>query len=120
MLIGDALHTAHFSIGSGTRLAMEDAIALVRALEEAEWNIPRALPAFQAAREPILAKLQGAARASAAWYEGFGARMGLDAWRFALSYILRAGRLDGEKLAALAPRFAAGLAERGIALTAPA
>jgi len=116
VLVGDALHTAHFSIGSGTRLALEDVVALVRALTTHDWNIAAALPAYQAAREPVLKKLVTAARASADWYDDFGAHMALDPWRFALSYIRRAGRIDANRLRALAPGFAAEAETRGLSL----
>ena len=116
VLVGDALHTAHFSIGSGTRLAMEDVIALVKALDAEGWEVARALPAYQAARQPVLEKIVRAAERSAAWYERFEAHMALEPWPFALSYIRRAGRLDAERLRGLAPRFAAALEERGISL----
>ena len=116
VLVGDALHTAHFSIGSGTRLAMEDVIALVKALDAEGWEVGRALPAYQAARQPVLEKIVRAAERSAAWYERFEAQMALEPWPFALSYIRRAGRLDAERLRGLAPRFAAALEERGIPL----
>ncbi len=118
VLVGDALHTAHFSIGSGTRLALEDVIALVAALRDANWDVATALPAYQAARAPVLAKIVTAARRSAAWYEDFGAHMALDPWSFALSYIRRAGRLDAARLAKLAPEFTARLHQNGIDLEA--
>src|SRR5256885_998860 len=70
VLIGDALRTAHFSIGSGTRLAMEDAIALAKALRT-EANIDKALKSFEAARRPILEKLVAAADARPAGSLGF-------------------------------------------------
>lgn len=114
VLVGDALHTAHFSIGSGTRLALEDVVALVRALVAQEWDVARALPAYQAARAPVLAKLVAAARASADWYDDFGAHMALDPWPFALAYIRRAGRIDAARLRTLAPRFAAQVQARGL------
>lgn len=114
VLVGDALHTAHFSIGSGTRLALEDVVALVRALEAHGWDIPAALPAYQAARMPVLRKLVTAARASADWYDDFGARMALEPWPFALSYIRRAGRIDAARLGALCPDFAAQARARGL------
>ena len=81
VLIGDALHTAHFSIGSGTRLAMEDAIALDRALAEHGDDVAAALPAFEAARRPIVEKIVTGANASAAWYEHFAEHMELGAGR---------------------------------------
>jgi 2-polyprenyl-6-methoxyphenol hydroxylase-like FAD-dependent oxidoreductase len=120
VLVGDALHTAHFSIGSGTRLAMEDAIALVRALKACDWSIEAALPAYQAARQPVLDKIVTAARRSSDWYETFHTRMALDPLPFALSYIRRAGRIDAARLRAMAPAFAARLEDHGIDLEATA
>lgn len=116
VLVGDALHTAHFSIGSGTRLAMEDVVALVRALEAHDWDTEAALPAYQAARQPVLEKIAAAARRSADWYERFDEHMALPPWEFALSYIRRAGRVDAGRLRSLAPRFSAALEQRGISL----
>ncbi|HVV63046.1 MAG TPA: FAD-dependent monooxygenase [Pseudolabrys sp.] len=107
VLIGDALHTAHFSIGSGTRLAMEDAIALDRALAQHGDDVAAALPAFEAARRPIVEKLVAGASASAAWYESFAEHMELPSLEFAMSYIQRSGRVDLERLRALSPRFVA-------------
>ena len=93
VLIGDALRTAHFSIGSGTRLAMEDAIALDKALGE-HSDVREALAAFEAARRPIVEKLVAAADASGAWYERFPEHMKLAPREFAWSYIQRSGRID--------------------------
>ena len=103
VLIGDALRTAHFSIGSGTRLAMEDAIALVKALESSD-----PLPSFEAARRPIVEKLVAAADASGAWYERFAEHMKLAPREFAWSYIQRSGRIDPERLRKISPRFVEG------------
>ncbi|MSO67332.1 MAG: monooxygenase [Pseudolabrys sp.] len=105
VLIGDALRTAHFSIGSGTRLAMEDAIALDRALAEHGDDVAAALPAFEAARRPIVEKIVSGATASAAWYERFAEHMQLSPVNFAMSYIMRSGRIDIERLRKLSPRF---------------
>ncbi len=69
VLIGDALRTVHFSIGSGTRLAFEDAIALDRAFAEACTDVPSALAAFERERRPIVEKIIFAANASSYWYE---------------------------------------------------
>jgi 2-polyprenyl-6-methoxyphenol hydroxylase-like FAD-dependent oxidoreductase len=107
VLIGDALHTAHFSIGSGTRLAMEDAIALDKALTEYPHDIPSALKAYERARRPVLEKLVAGANASAAWYEHFADHMQLDPIDFALSYVTRSGRIDRNRLRQISPRFAA-------------
>ena len=109
VLIGDALRTAHFSIGSGTRLAMEDSIALVRALDAHWGDIPAALAAYEAERRPVVQKLCAAADASAAWYEDFAAHMELAPLDFALSYIQRSGRVDLDRLARIAPDFVARL-----------
>jgi 2-polyprenyl-6-methoxyphenol hydroxylase-like FAD-dependent oxidoreductase len=108
VLIGDAQRTAHFSIGSGTRLAMEDAIALAKAIAEFEQDIPAALAAFEAARRPVVEKLVAAADASASWYENFPEHMKLAPRDFAWSYIQRSGRIDPEKLRKIAPKFVAG------------
>ena len=106
VLIGDALHSAHFSIGSGTRLAIEDAIALVKALD-AEGDISSALVRYQTERQPIVKKLVTAARTSADWYEKFADHMKLDLSDFAYSYITRSGRIDDARLRAMSPLFMA-------------
>ena len=108
VLVGDALHTAHYSIGSGTRLALEDVIALIKAIETAGDDIPAALTEYQAARQPILEKILRAAERSAAWYEDFGRNMKLAPWNFALSYITRSGRIDVARLRTTSPKFVAG------------
>lgn len=104
-LLGDALHTAHFSIGSGTRLALEDAIALDKALA-AHGDAASALAAYEAARRPILEKLVAGANGSADWYEHFADHMALAPADFAMSYITRSGRVDLERLRKLSPKFA--------------
>lgn len=116
VLVGDALHTAHFSIGSGTRLALEDVVALVRALSSSGWDVAAGLPAYQAARQPVLEKLTAAARRSADWYEHFGDHMRLEPLDFALSYIRRGGRLSADRLRRMAPGFSAMLDRNGIEL----
>ena len=108
VLIGDALRTAHFSIGSGTRLAMEDAIALVKALREHPAHLKSALAAFEAARRPIVEKLVAAADASGAWYDRFAQHMKLAPREFAWSYIQRSGRIDPARLRKTSPRFVDG------------
>lgn len=104
VLVGDALHTAHFSIGSGTRLAMEDAIALDKALTHSD-DIGAALAAYEAARRPILEKLVSGANGSATWYEHFAEHMRLAPIDLAMSYITRSGRIDIDRLRRLSPRF---------------
>lgn len=117
VLVGDALRTAHFSIGSGTRLAFEDVIALAKALREhgggSPGRIPEALRAYETARRPIVDKLVAAANRSADWYEHFTEHMELDPWEMAWSYIQRSGRVDPARLEAVSPRFVAGVRERG-------
>ena len=106
VLIGDALRSAHFSIGSGTRLAMEDAIALVKALSENE--VAEALNAFERERRPIVEKLVAAADASGGWYERFPEHMKLAPREFAWSYIQRSGRVDPARLRKISPKFVDG------------
>jgi 2-polyprenyl-6-methoxyphenol hydroxylase-like FAD-dependent oxidoreductase len=105
VLIGDALHTAHFSIGSGTRLAMEDAIALDKAIEQQPRDVKAALVAHEAERRPILEKLVAGANGSAQWYEHFAEHMELAPVDLAMSYIRRSGRVDLERLRKLSPKF---------------
>jgi len=105
VLVGDALHTAHFSIGSGTRLAMEDAIALDKALAVHEGDLDAALIAYETARRPVLAKLVAGANGSATWYEQFAYHMRLAPIDFAMSYVTRSGRVSLDRLRKLSPRF---------------
>ncbi len=117
VLVGDALHTAHFSIGSGTRLALEDVASLVGALKSTRWDLPSGLALYQEIRKPALQKIIKAATRSALWYELFDEHMVLDPLRFALSYIQRAGRIDASKLRCFAPGFFAQLEANGISLS---
>jgi 2-polyprenyl-6-methoxyphenol hydroxylase-like FAD-dependent oxidoreductase len=105
-LLGDAVHTAHFSIGSGTRLAMEDAIALVHALADSP-DIETALATYNTQRPPVARKIVDAANTSAAWYDSFGEKMKLDPLDFAHDYLMRSGRMTEERLRQIAPGFAA-------------
>ena len=111
VILGDAAHTAHFSVGSGTRLAMEDAIALVHALAE-NGSVEEALAAYQQARPPIARKIVDAANTSATWYESFGEKMKLEPMEFAHDYLMRSGRMTEERLHKIAPEFAADYARR--------
>jgi 2-polyprenyl-6-methoxyphenol hydroxylase-like FAD-dependent oxidoreductase len=106
VLVGDALHTAHFSIGSGTRLAMEDVVSLVKVLE-AEDDIERGLARYEAERRPIVDTLVEASKTSAEWYEHFPAHMALAPLDFAYSYITRSGRIDPARLREMSPGFMA-------------
>lgn len=106
VLIGDALRSMHFSIGSGTRLAFEDAIALDRALGEAGEDVPAVLAAFERERRPVVEKLFAAAGASSRWYETFPARMARGgALGLAYDYMMRSGRMSPKRLRTEAPRF---------------
>jgi 2-polyprenyl-6-methoxyphenol hydroxylase-like FAD-dependent oxidoreductase len=106
VLLGDALHTAHFSIGSGTRLAMEDAIALDKALA-GYADLRDALASYDAVRRPIMEKLVAGANGSGDWYEQFAEHMTLAPVDFAMSYITRSGRIDLDRLRKLSPGFVA-------------
>ncbi|MER5758433.1 bifunctional salicylyl-CoA 5-hydroxylase/oxidoreductase [Streptomyces sp. NPDC002082] len=104
VLIGDAAHTAHFSIGSGTKLAVEDALALARAVE-AEPDVPAALAAYEAARRPAVASTQRAAAASMRWFEELAGYVEQPARQFAFNLLTRSLRVTHGNLALRDPRF---------------
>jgi benzoate-CoA ligase family protein len=112
VLIGDALRTGHFSIGSGTRLAFEDAIALERALAAAGENTGEALELFERERRPVVDKLVAAANKSSFWYERFADKMQLEPWELAYDYMTRSGRIGDERLRRMAPEFASMIEKR--------
>ena len=97
VLIGDAAHTAHFSIGSGTKLAMEDAIALSRILNQ-EPDLSRALEAYEEERRTEALRLQNAARNSMEWFENARRYVRLDPEQFAYSLLTRSQRVSHENL----------------------
>jgi 2-polyprenyl-6-methoxyphenol hydroxylase-like FAD-dependent oxidoreductase len=107
VLIGDALRTVHFSIGSGTRLAFEDAIALDRSFAGPGEDAPGALAAFERERRPIVEKIVAAAKASSYWYERLTEKIKLEPWQLAYDYMTRSGRMTDERLRELAPGFMA-------------
>ena len=107
VIIGDALRTAHFSIGSGTRLAMEDAIALAKGLVEANFDVQAGLKRFRELREPPMRKIFDAANISLRWYEHMGELIKLDPVEFAYSYMTRTGRVDHAEVAKRDPALAA-------------
>lgn len=107
VLIGDALRTVHFSIGSGTRLAFEDAITLDRAFAAAGEDVACALASFERERRPIVEKIIAAANASSYWYERLPEKMNLQPWELAYDYMKRSGRMSDERLRELSPRFMA-------------
>jgi anthraniloyl-CoA monooxygenase len=106
VLIGDAAHTAHFSIGSGTKLAMEDALALAACLHEIP-GIPGALEAYEAERRPVVASTQRAAQASLEWFENIGQYAGQDPHQFAFNIMTRSRRVTHDNLRLRDPEFAA-------------
>ncbi len=97
VLIGDAAHTAHFSIGSGTKLAMEDAIALARIVDK-ETDLKVALPAYEEERRTEALRLQNAARNSMEWFENVRRYARLDPEQFAYSLLTRSQRVSHENL----------------------
>jgi anthraniloyl-CoA monooxygenase len=92
VLLGDAAHTAHFSIGSGTKLAMEDALALAACLHE-HPSVEAALGAYQAERKPVVESTQRAAQASLEWFENIGMYAGQDPAQFAFNLLTRSRRI---------------------------
>lgn len=105
VLIGDAQRSAHPSIGSGTRLAMEDAIALWRAFEAQGTDIAAAFKHYERERRSVRDKLNTAAEKSIAWYEGVAAKMQLSPYEFAHDYLLRTGVMTPHRLAKESPEF---------------
>ncbi len=106
VLVGDAVHTAHFSIGSGTKLALEDAIALHEAIE-GERDVPRALAAYEAARRPAVEKLQAAAQISLEWFENTERYRDFAPLPFAFSLLTRSLRVTHAGLARRDPELIA-------------
>jgi 2-polyprenyl-6-methoxyphenol hydroxylase-like FAD-dependent oxidoreductase len=106
VLLGDALRTAHFSIGSGTRLAMEDAIALWKALHDS-GSLAEGLALYQERRLPPMKKILDAATASIRWYERMDELICLSPLDFAYSYMTRTGRVDHSEVGRRDPKLAA-------------
>jgi len=97
VLIGDAAHTAHFSIGSGTKLAVEDALALAASIEE-QPDLPTALAAYEAERRPVVASTQRAAAASLRWFEELATYVDQPSRRFAFNLLTRSRRVTHDNL----------------------
>ena len=95
-LLGDALHTVHPSIGSGTRFAMRDATALAKAVSSCSGNVQQALEFYEAYRRPIADGFQRAAMRSITWYEDLVGRELPEPNKFALEFIMRTGRVPFE------------------------
>jgi anthraniloyl-CoA monooxygenase len=110
VLIGDAAHTAHFSIGSGTKLAMEDAIALARILNGPEASdLHSALQAYEDERRTEALRLQNAARNSMEWFENVRRYARLDPEQFAYSLLTRSQRVSHENLRLRDPKYLEGV-----------
>jgi len=105
VLLGDAAHTAHFSIGSGTKLAMEDAISLAWAVREGD------IDAYEAERRPIVESTQRAAQGSLEWFEGIGRYMHQDPSVFAFNLLTRSRRITHGELAMRDPDFVAAVSD---------
>jgi anthraniloyl-CoA monooxygenase len=106
VLLGDAAHTAHFSIGSGTKLALEDALALAACLHE-HADLPDALAAYEAERRPVVASTQRAAQASLEWFEHIGGYAHQDPEQLAFNLLTRSRRVTYENLRLRDPEFVA-------------
>ncbi|HEX3005056.1 MAG TPA: FAD-dependent monooxygenase, partial [Angustibacter sp.] len=106
VLLGDAAHTAHFSIGSGTKLAMEDALALAACLHE-QPDVDAALDAYEAERRPVVLSTQRAAQASLEWFENLGQYLDQEPMQLAFNILTRSRRVTHEGLRLRDPEFAA-------------
>ncbi|HEX2013174.1 MAG TPA: bifunctional salicylyl-CoA 5-hydroxylase/oxidoreductase, partial [Roseateles sp.] len=98
VLMGDAAHTAHFSIGSGTKLALEDAIALARDIGKADGDLEAALKEYEASRSIEVLRIQNAARNSTEWFENVERHARLEPEQFAYSLLTRSQRISHENL----------------------
>ncbi len=110
VLLGDAAHTAHFSIGSGTKLAMEDALALAACLHE-QPDVDTALDAYELERRPVVLSTQRAAQASLEWFENLGQYTDQDPEQFAFNIMTRSRRVTHDNLRTRDPEFVAGVDE---------
>ena len=104
VLLGDAVHTAHFSIGSGTKLAMEDAIALATAIEQ-HADLENALNEYELERKPVVEIFQNAAQVSQAYFETIKRYLGLEPMQFTFQLLTRSGRISYDDLKLRDPRF---------------
>jgi anthraniloyl-CoA monooxygenase len=112
VLVGDAAHTAHFSIGSGTKLAMEDAVALAWAFRCYGADVPAALVAYEAERRPIVESTQRAAQASLEWFEGIGRYVNQERMQFAFNLLTRSRRVTYDNLRLRDPAFVEAVDEK--------
>src|SRR5882757_538633 len=105
-LLGDAVHTAHFSVGSGTKMAMEDAVALAAALTEHPGDLAGALAGYEAAAQPSVWAIQGSAGPSLSWWEHFGRyHDAFEPWQFSYHFLSRS--ITDARLARRDPTFVA-------------
>jgi anthraniloyl-CoA monooxygenase len=98
ILLGDAAHTAHFSVGSGTKLALEDAIKLAEVLNRPGLPLPQAMDEYVAERNLEVLKLQNSARNSTEWFETLGRYLHFEPLQFAYSLLTRSQRISHENL----------------------
>jgi anthraniloyl-CoA monooxygenase len=105
VLLGDAAHTAHFSIGSGTKLAMEDAIALSQAFVRHPGDLERALVDYELERQGVVERFQEAAGDSAAYFTRVESYAHMDPMPFAFNLLTRSGRITHANLAQRDPEF---------------
>ncbi|MBV6696760.1 bifunctional salicylyl-CoA 5-hydroxylase/oxidoreductase [Kitasatospora aureofaciens] len=105
VLLGDAAHTAHFSIGSGTKLAMEDALALAACLHE-HPGLDEALTAYETERRPVVESTQRAAQASLEWFENIGMYVHQEPTQFCFNLLTRSRRITYDNLRTRDPQFA--------------
>jgi anthraniloyl-CoA monooxygenase len=108
VLLGDAAHTAHFTIGSGTKLAMEDAVALAGALER-HRDLETALTHYEMERQPVVERFQEAARESSAYFENVSRYASFEPVQFAFNLLTRSGRITHLELQKRDPGFVAAL-----------
>ncbi len=108
VLLGDAAHTAHFSIGSGTKLAMEDALALAACLHEND-SAADALAAYELERRPVVLSTQRAAQASLEWFENIGHYVNQEPQQFAFNIMTRSRRITYGNLCLRDPEFVSGM-----------
>jgi anthraniloyl-CoA monooxygenase len=104
VILGDAAHTAHFSIGSGTKLAMEDALSLAACLHE-HSDVAEALAAYEAERKPVVASTQRAAQASLEWFENLAQYLDQDPLQFGFNIMTRSRRVTYDNLRVRDPEF---------------
>jgi anthraniloyl-CoA monooxygenase len=109
VLLGDAAHTAHFSIGSGTKLAMEDAIALANGLVRRGWEVEPALVDYELERTPVVERTQAAASDSAAYFGRIATYAEMEPLQFAFNLLTRSGRIAHASLGIRDPQFVRAL-----------